>query len=48
VQVDAGACPARGPIVISEYLGANEAFDRFITGFSERYADLNQRDFLNS
>jgi hypothetical protein len=23
VQVDAGACPARGPIVISEYLGAN-------------------------
>ena len=33
------------PIAIAEYLGDNEEFDQAITGFSERYADQNERDY---
>ena len=37
---------ARGdPVAIAEYLGGDDAFDRAITDFSERYADQNQQDF---
>jgi uncharacterized protein (DUF2252 family) len=35
------------PIAIAEYLGASDAFDLAITDFSERYADQNERDFLD-
>ena len=34
------------PIAVAEYLGASDAFDKSITGFSERYADQNERDYL--
>jgi uncharacterized protein (DUF2252 family) len=33
------------PVAIAEYLGASDAFDRSITGFSERYADQNEQDY---
>jgi len=33
------------PVAIAEYLGETDAFDRSITGFSERYADQNERDY---
>ena len=33
------------PVAIAEYLGTSDAFDRSITGFSERYADQNERDY---
>jgi uncharacterized protein (DUF2252 family) len=33
------------PVAIAEYLGDSDEFDRSITGFSERYADQNERDF---
>ena len=33
------------PVAIAEYLGPGDAFDRSITGFSERYADQNEQDY---
>ncbi len=33
------------PIAIAAYLGKSDGFDGSITGFSERYADQNERDF---
>jgi uncharacterized protein (DUF2252 family) len=33
------------PIAIAAYLGSNDAFDRSITDFSQRYADQNERDY---
>jgi uncharacterized protein (DUF2252 family) len=33
------------PVAICEYLGDDDAFDRSITQFSERYADQNDQDF---
>jgi uncharacterized protein (DUF2252 family) len=33
------------PVAICEYLGDDDAFDRSITQFSERYADQNEQDF---
>ena len=33
------------PVAICEYLGEDDAFDRSITQFSERYADQNEQDF---
>src|SRR4249920_1890273 len=33
------------PVALSEYLGDDDAFDRSITDFSERYADQNDQDF---
>ena len=33
------------PVAIAEYLGDDDAFDRSITEFSERYADQNEQDF---
>jgi len=33
------------PVVMAEYLGRNDAFDRSITDFSERYADQNEQDY---
>ena len=33
------------PVAIAAYLGASDAFDKSITGFSERYADQNERDY---
>ena len=33
------------PVAIGEYLGDDDAFDRSITQFSERYADQNEQDF---
>ena len=33
------------PVAIAEYLGASDAFGKSITGFSERYADQNERDY---
>ena len=33
------------PVAIGEYLGDDDAFDRSITDFSERYADQNEQDF---
>jgi uncharacterized protein (DUF2252 family) len=32
-------------VAIAEYLGGTDAFDKSITGFSERYADQNERDY---
>ena len=45
--MDAGAAHARSgdPVALSEYLGDDDAFDRSITDFSERYADQNDQDF---
>ena len=36
---------AGDPVVMAEYLGRNDAFDRSITDFSERYADQNEQDY---
>ncbi len=33
------------PVALSEYLGDDDAFDRSITDFSQRYADQNEQDF---
>jgi uncharacterized protein (DUF2252 family) len=33
------------PVAIAACLGDSDAFDRSITGFSERYADQNEQDF---
>ena len=33
------------PVAIAEYLGDDDAFDRSITDFSERYAGQNEQDF---
>jgi uncharacterized protein (DUF2252 family) len=33
------------PVAIAEYLGDDDAFDRSITDFSERYAEQNEQDF---
>ncbi len=33
------------PIAIAAYLGDTDEFDRSITGFAERYADQNERDY---
>ena len=39
------------PVAIAAYLGESDAFDKSVTGFSERYADQNERDhqeFVNA
>ena len=36
------------PVAIAAYLGDSDAFDKSITGFSERYADQNERDYTSS
>ena len=33
------------PVAMAEYLGRDDAFDRSITDFSERYADQNEQDY---
>src|SRR5258707_15434168 len=33
------------PAAIAAYLGTSDRFDKSITGFSERYADQNDRDY---
>ena len=33
------------PVAIAAYLGDSDAFDKSITGFSQRYADQNERDY---
>ena len=33
------------PVAIAAYLGEADAFDKSITGFSQRYADQNERDY---
>jgi hypothetical protein len=33
------------PVAIAAYLGTNNAFDKSITDFSERYGDQNERDY---
>jgi uncharacterized protein (DUF2252 family) len=33
------------PVAMAEYLGRDDAFDRSITDFSERYADQNEHDY---
>ena len=33
------------PVAIAAYLGDSDAFDKSITGFCERYADQNERDY---
>jgi len=33
------------PVAMAAYLGRDDAFDRSITDFSERYADQNQQDY---
>jgi hypothetical protein len=33
------------PVAIGAYLGGNDAFDKSIVDFSERYADQNERDY---
>ena len=33
------------PVAICEYLGDDDAFDRSITDFSQRYADQNEKDY---
>ena len=37
--------PAGDPVVMAEYLGRDDAFDRSILDFSERYADQNEQDY---
>jgi uncharacterized protein (DUF2252 family) len=34
------------PVAISEYLGEGDEFDRAVTDFSLRYADQNERDYV--
>ncbi|GAA4906868.1 uncharacterized protein (DUF2252 family) [Actinomycetospora succinea] len=36
---------AGDPVAIAAYLGDDDAFDRAVTDFAERYADQNERDF---
>ena len=36
---------AGDPVVMAEYLGRDDAFDRSILDFSERYADQNEQDY---
>jgi uncharacterized protein (DUF2252 family) len=36
---------AGDPVVMAGYLGRDDAFDRSITNFSERYADRNEQDY---
>ncbi len=33
------------PVAIAAYLGDSDAFDKSITGFSQRYADQNEQDY---
>jgi uncharacterized protein (DUF2252 family) len=33
------------PVALASYLGRDDAFDRSITDFSERYADQNEKDY---
>jgi sugar/nucleoside kinase (ribokinase family) len=33
------------PVAIAAYLGTDDAFDRSITDFSQRYSVQNERDF---
>jgi uncharacterized protein (DUF2252 family) len=33
------------PVAIAAYLGASDGFDRSITGFAQRYAEQNERDY---
>jgi hypothetical protein len=33
------------PVAMASYLGGDDAFDRSITAFSERYADQNEQDY---
>ena len=33
------------PVAIAACLGDSDAFDKSITGFSERYSDQNERDY---
>jgi sugar/nucleoside kinase (ribokinase family) len=33
------------PVAIAAYLGTDDAFDRSLTDFSQRYAAQNERDF---
>ena len=33
------------PVAMASYLGSDDAFDRSITDFSERYADQNEQDY---
>jgi hypothetical protein len=33
------------PVAMAAYLGRNDAFDRSITDFCERYADQNEKDY---
>jgi uncharacterized protein (DUF2252 family) len=33
------------PVAMAAYLGRDDAFDRSVTDFSERYADQNERDY---
>ena len=33
------------PVAIAAYLGDGDGFDRSVTGFAERYADQNERDY---
>ena len=34
------------PVATAEYLGGDDAFDRSITDFCERYADQNEQDYM--
>jgi hypothetical protein len=34
------------PVATAEYLGGDDAFDRSITDFCERYADQNEQDYI--
>jgi hypothetical protein len=47
LRVDAGpgSCPVGDPIAIAACLGSNDAFDKSITNFAQRYADQNERDY---
>ena len=33
------------PAAIASYLGGSDRFDKSITGFAQRYADQNDRDY---
>jgi uncharacterized protein (DUF2252 family) len=35
------------PVAMAEYLGRDDAFDRSVTDFSERYADQNEQDYAD-
>jgi sugar/nucleoside kinase (ribokinase family) len=36
---------SRDPVAMASYLGDDDAFDRSMTDFSERYADQNEQDY---